>query len=269
MPPSRGLGTTTGEVNLEVTPERLFEDMERLRRIVECMEETMPVNVRKTITFFKRNRAATGKEIEAKVFELNRDNEDAQQRVLRVEEVLAREHANLHKALRHYEKELENMKGKVEDIFKQLPKALPIMKPLQAAIRDGSLESSQGDEAAKSDLDKDGPALKPLKGFIDAALQHSIGELRRDLLEKQSEIRAELGRKASEKDFTLLKDRVHRWARAPSREGGDSPKRPGTSLGFSAEKGKMPTCPATPSNVPLHASQSAGRLPVLALNRTR
>jgi len=287
----------------------LFEDMERLRCIIECMEETMPLEVRRSIQFFKgarkggdassrggpsvgsnsggikqRDNIGDGKvkepaglELEAEVLGLRSEADEQAQRVQRCEEILAREHSNLLKALRGVEREQDQMKLKVDDLWHKLPQLATILAPLQVHVA-----SSAGgtDTRVESTIE----ALKPLSGLMEAALQKSIDKLRQDLLLNLTEVSGRVDLKASADEFSTLRDRVERWARSPTpspsraslsayknraldsmestRDTAHWPQRSlersKTSGGTCHEKCKATTCPS---------SASTGRLP--ALSKTR
>jgi len=287
----------------------LFEDMERLRCIVEAMEPTMPVEVRRAIGFFKGPRknlpdsggktgsrggsqrkqlgnggqtsqskaAPPGFELEAEVLELRSESDDHAQRVQRMEELLSREASNLLKAVRGVEREQDQMKLRVDDLWHKFPQLLAILDPLQVRL-EGSAAESDLQVQAESAIE----ALKPLGGLLESALQKSIDRLRQDLLRDLSEVRGGLETKASSDDFVILRDRVDRWARGPmtpskpslaSYRGKALDRQPNMELTMSQprspdrlksagspihEKCKHTTCPC---------SASTGRLP--SLSRTR
>merc|ERR1712157_604563 len=112
------------------------------------------------------------------------------------EETFAHERANMHKALRKYEREHSALKDKVEDLWKQLP------------LTEGLLEQSKGRGGGHN-----GRTLKPLNDLIEVALNKSLDHLREDLLHNLSEVQGQLGSKASADELIVLQDRVNRWAR--------------------------------------------------------
>lgn len=209
----------------------LFEDMERLRCIIECMEETMPLEVRRSIQFFKGSRKDGGRnassrgggsrgdkakprpglELEAEVLGLRTEAEEQSHRVQRCEDVLARESANVLKVVRGIEREQDQMKLKVDDMWQKLPQLAAILAPLQ-------LQLSRGNDAAVPELHVQAEtaieALKPLSGLLEASLQKAIEKLRQDVVSGLVEVKNEVGTKASVSDFTLLKDRVEKWSRS-------------------------------------------------------
>merc|ERR1740138_356120 len=104
------------------------------------MEETMPLKVRQSIAFFKRREVSRGGsrgvrrpgsmgkgapdadmpvafEMEAEVMGLREDAEDHAVRVRACEERLTREQANVHRVLRGYEREQEQMKEKLDELW--------------------------------------------------------------------------------------------------------------------------------------------------------
>jgi len=221
----------------------LFEDMERLRCIIECMEETMPLEVRRSIQFFKgarkggdassrggtaasggggggtkpRDAPGNGKaneqglELEAEVLGLRSEAEEQALRVQRCEEIVAREHTNLLKALRGVEREQDQMKLKVDDLWHKFPQLATILAPLQVHLASGA-EGTDTRVSTETTIE----ALKPLSGLMEAALQKSIDKLRQDLLDNLTEVSGKVDLKASADEFSMLRDRVERWARSPS-----------------------------------------------------
>mmetsp|Transcript_24318 Transcript_24318/g.61671 ORF Transcript_24318/g.61671 Transcript_24318/m.61671 type:complete len:694 (+) Transcript_24318:127-2208(+) len=314
-----GLSSTAVVGDPSLSYVNLFEDMERLRCIIECMEESMPLEVRKAISFFKRGRNRGGEkendgkpsspsrrgntaksdakrrgssppppmELEAEVLGLRSETEEQAQRVQRVEEMLENERVNLHKALRSCEREQDHMKQKVDDLWRKLPQVSAILAPLQVHLLDNPSHTQEGgsentDAVNPSEVkvraDVAIEALKPLGGLIEAALQKSINKLRDDLIQEVSEVKGEVGLKASSIDLTLLKDRVERWVHAPS------PKQAPTlasykgkalqSLGDSGEGWQTRSLERSKSGATCHerckaattcpCSQSTGKLPSLS-----
>lgn len=219
--------------NPELSYVNLFQNMERLQMVVECMEESMPLEVRRSIAFFKGPKAKKrGKrssspgrplELAAEVLGLKSESEEQAMRVQRMEEMLQNQQENLLRALRGSQTEQEQMKAKVEDLWRQFPQVSAILAPLQVSVTarpEGVIENTDGDAAGIKGLKVTATssieALKPLGGLIESSIQKSLGQLRDDLLQSLAEVKGDVGSKASANDLSLLKDRVERWARSPS-----------------------------------------------------
>merc|ERR1712039_910430 len=117
-------------------------------------------------------------------------------RLRKCEDAVAHERANMHRALRNYEREHVALKEKVEDLWKQLPLTEALLT--QQDNPDGATDRG----------------LKPLNELIHLALNKSLEDFRGDVLRNFSEVQGELGSKASADELTLLRDRVNRWARS-------------------------------------------------------
>lgn len=260
----------------------------------------MPLEVRRSIAFFKGPRKGKKKKrssspgpgpplhLEAEVLGLKSESEEQALRVRRVEEMLQNQQENLHRALRGSQSEQEQMKAKVEDLWRQFPQITAILTPLQLqfsvtdAKQEGTSENTDDDPAAlKVRATAAVEALKPLEGLIESSMQKSINQLRKDLLDGLIEVKGEVGLKASANDLSMLRDRMERWARSPSPGPGTpslagykaSPKGEGWLKESSREGGaarsksggrtdwgdcKRPTDPSV---------QSTGRLPALSSTR--
>merc|ERR1719343_1330632 len=144
-------------------------------------------------------------EVQAQVLGLREEADANSVRMKACEEKVAREHANLHRVLRGYEREQGHMKEKLDELWHQLPQVVAILAPLQVQLLQvGPPESVPA--AVKADTAVQ--ALKPLSGLIESAIQKFVNEVRRDVLGNLSTIQGELGTKASSDELTLLRDRV-------------------------------------------------------------
>jgi len=283
----------------------LFEDMERLRSIIECMEGQMPIEVRKHMAFFKGSRSdlgsregerkanaggkkpSSGMELEVEVFGLRAETDEQAQRLQRCEELIAREYANVLKVVRGVEREQDGMKTKVDELWHKFPDLMQVLMPLQVHVQALSTDcepGSPGGGVTRVEASLEG--LRPLSGLMEAELNKSLSKLQQDVANRLSEVRTEVGLKANSHDLTVLMDRVERVARTPT-----SPSRPtlasykGKALERQAKLGLSGSCgdlkdsskgfdrTRTPGGhdrckTPQYAmSQSAGRLPVLSKTR--
>jgi hypothetical protein len=250
----------------EVSQVKLFEDMERLRRIVECMESTMPLDVRQNISFFKsrfnagdniavsqstsRDLWTASSDLETQVLELKQEAGGVGVRITKCEQLVSRENSNLSKAMRGMERELDRVRVRVDELWAQLPQLVAILAPLQIHLQDASpgqnaleLEPSVQPPVLNVRTQTPVEALKPLSKLIEATLQKCINELREDLLTSFDDVKGSLGTKANEVQVegrqlhdkvTHLQDQVEKWARSPLR--GKTPASrwiaPGAAIAF-------------------------------------
>lgn len=110
---------------------------------------------------------------------------------------------------------------RVDELWAQLPRLAAIIAPLQVHLQETEPTADHPGQPAGVSVHAEASmeALKPLSSLVEAALQKSIDELRSDLLNTLSDVKGELGTKATELkvDVTQLQDKVDRWARSPQR----------------------------------------------------
>merc|ERR1712232_1347535 len=264
----------------------LAEEMQRLRRVIECMEEAMPDAIRQRLDFFKRNargkpptaapkvnntsieagsnptsadrkpvkagrRSPVG--LEEVVRRLQEESDERGQVVTRCSQDLVRDRANTSKLLRGYEKNQNELQVKVEDMWKRLPELCAILAPLQVnIIAEGgdcgaALATAEGGTPSmKVQSNATVAALKPLAGLIEATLQKSVDDLRRDLGNGIADVHTELLSKANTDDVSMLKDNVDSCVRSTrallaSRSTSASSAKRSLSRGPSAKRGQRPS----------------------------
>lgn len=253
----------------------LAEEIQRLRRVIETMEEAMPDAIRQRLDFFKRN--SRGKQpkaintnnesrgnpasagapmkagrrspiaLEGAVRKLQEESEERGLVVQRCAQDLVRDRANTSKLLRGYEKMQNELQVKVEDMWKKLPDLCTILAPLQVNII-AEMDRSEHTDAPSLKVRSNASveALKPLAGLIEATLQRSINDLRRDLGNGIADVHTELLSKANTDDVSMLKDNVDSCVRSTrallaSRSTSASSAKRSLSRGASAKRGQRPS----------------------------
>merc|ERR1719204_152729 len=112
------------------------------------------------------------------------------------------------RAVRGMEREQDQIKSKVDDLWREVPKMNAILDPLHVQLSPGP---AVGDLQVQAEASLE--ALKPLSGVLEASLQRSIDQLRHDLVGSLSEMRGGLEGKASANDMHVLQDR---WRARPA-----------------------------------------------------
>jgi len=241
------------------------------------MEEVMPDAIRQRLDFFKRNargmqpKAAPKVEsgsnpagadrkpvrsgrrspvgLEEVVRKLQEESEERGQVVQRCTQDLVRDRANTSKLLRGYEKNQNELQVKVEDMWKRLPELCAILAPLQVNIiaeKDANAVAGTVAGSLKVSSNASVEALKPLAGLIEATLQRSVDDLRRDLGNGIADVHTELLSKANTDDVSMLKDNVDSCVRSTrallaSRSTSASSAKRSLSRGASAKRAQRPS----------------------------
>lgn len=219
----------------------VFEELGRLRRVVECIEETMPLNVRQHIDFFKtgvkvnkpqvpktprtdaalaaavKAKAAVQQQLdmEAQLLWLKEDAEDRGGQMNRCSEELKRDRANTSRLMRGFEKDQIGLKEKVDQLWRQMPQLTSILSPLEvkpSGSEDAASSVAEGGGKVHACTSLEG--FKPLSGLIEAALQRSTDKLRAELKGGVDHIRVELISKASTEELDSLRRSVDGFSRS-------------------------------------------------------
>eukprot|EP00401_Gymnodinium_catenatum_P076334 CAMPEP_0117526606 /NCGR_PEP_ID=MMETSP0784-20121206/36370_1 /TAXON_ID=39447 /ORGANISM="" /LENGTH=592 /DNA_ID=CAMNT_0005322835 /DNA_START=24 /DNA_END=1802 /DNA_ORIENTATION=- len=210
----------------------LSEEVRRLRSMVECMEQTMGEELRKTMEFF-RNQERKGKKGLMPLSDATRQESsgggssnaaalrelqsDFEERLIQTQNIAMKDSQHVFTALRNMERENSQLLAKVDDMWCRLPKVIALLEPLKLeaqnwAQREDATSEAKPQSAADAEPSQDSRAeVQVLTGVMRKALHSSLSDLRDDLGQSIADVRKDIGRKADNSELAALSNRLDAW----------------------------------------------------------
>eukprot|EP00929_Paragymnodinium_shiwhaense_P123139 TRINITY_DN9664_c0_g1_i2.p1 TRINITY_DN9664_c0_g1~~TRINITY_DN9664_c0_g1_i2.p1 ORF type:complete len:599 (-),score=200.63 TRINITY_DN9664_c0_g1_i2:84-1880(-) len=221
----------------------LEDEIRRLRSMVECMEQALGADVKKTMEFFKHAErieggggrgggAAAGQtasqtgSADGGVATVSQLQNELTEQVQQCREIVIRDQEKMFKALGTMQRDSEILDAKMDDMWRRLPKVIALLEPLKidgkpstkapmdATALSGSVpeggEGANGDGATAADARAE---MQALTNMMRGALQGAFDELRESVQMQVHGMREDFQRTSeqSKAEMAALTGRLDSW----------------------------------------------------------